>query len=147
MDVRRPDRVALPPNLLADQAVLDQTQTVTGDDLRIAAQALLEQVQPTLNFEQGDVTMLVMDMPDVPPQYAPVLIAQASLSQRGSAVFDRTIGVCQPVENPIRVLDSGKYSAVNAIGPEGAVENYLWAYEKIRAKDPITATILILLCY
>lgn len=45
--------------------------------------------------------MFVMDMPDVPPQYAPVLIAQASQPQRGSAVFDRTISVCHLIENQL----------------------------------------------
>jgi hypothetical protein len=148
VDVRRPDRVALPSNLLADEAVLSQTQTAADADLLAAAQALLEQMQPTLNFEQGDVTMFVMDMPpDVPPQYAPVVIAQASQA-KDPAKTERTIGVCALVENPIEVFDElsglkGQYSAVNNIAPEAVVSNYLMGFDRKRfASVPTTVTVL-----
>lgn len=89
-------------NLLADSSVLDQTQTVASEALRMAAQALFAEVQPYLNLAQGEVTMFVMDMPDVPPQYAPVVIAQGVQIQPqasvGSAKIDRTIGVCQLID-------------------------------------------------
>jgi len=95
----------------------------------VAAQALLEHVQPQLNLELGDITMFVIDAPpDVPLQYAPVVIAQKSQAQQSPASFDRTIGVCQLFENPIR--DYPGAEGMNAIGPGGEVENYLWAFEK-----------------
>ena len=69
--------------------------------------------------------------PDVPPQYTPVIVAEAPKA-RGPTKLERTIGVCALVENPIEVLPDGAYSAANSIGPGGAVENYLWIVEKQR---------------
>ena len=78
--------------------------------------------------------MFMMDVPpDVPPQYAPVVIAQRSQTKE-SVKTDRTFGVCALVQNPIQVFDElsglkGQYSAVNSIGPEAVVANYLWGFE------------------
>jgi len=120
--------VEIKQNLLADDAALDQTQTDASEDLRAAAQALLDQVQPHLSFEQGDVTMFVMDMPDVPPQYAPVVIAQASQAQKGDAKTDRTIGVCHLIQNPpIPAL-----TAVNSLSPLGEASVYLENHEHLK---------------
>src|SRR6266705_2510582 len=64
----------------------------------------------------------MIDMPDVSPQYARVVvIAQASQAQEGDAKTDRTIGVCHLIENP--PIPPG--SAVNAISPALSVWDYL----------------------
>ena len=42
--------------------------------------------------------MFTMDMPDVPPQYQPVVIAQASQA-KDPAKIDRTIGLCRLIQN------------------------------------------------
>jgi hypothetical protein len=83
-----------------------------SEQLSASAQALFAKVQPHLNFEQGDVVMFVMDMPDVPEQYAPVVIAQASQAQT-SGKTDRTIGVCQLIENRPESIRS----AINGLSP------------------------------
>jgi hypothetical protein len=70
----------LAQNLLTKNEIVGQTQTMASDDVPVAMQALLNEVQPQLAFDQGDLTMFVMDMPDVPPQYAPIVVAQASQS-------------------------------------------------------------------
>ncbi len=69
----------------------------------------------------------MIDMPDVPPQYAAVVIAQASQAQKGDAKTDRTIGVCHLIENP--PIPPG--SAVNAISPALSVGDYLKKQEHL----------------
>jgi hypothetical protein len=63
--------------------------------------------------------MFAMDIPDLPPQEAPVVIAQASQTQKGS---DATLGICHLIENPPASPDS----AGNALGPVTEV----WGYFK-----------------
>ena len=71
--------------------------------------------------------MFVMDMPpDVPPQYAPVVIAQASQA-KDPAKIDRTIGVCHLIQNP--PIPSG--TAVNSLSPIGSVWSYLKHQERL----------------
>ena len=60
----------------------------------------------------------MVDTPDVPPQYAQVMIVQASQAQQGAAKIDRTVGVCSLVQNPV-----GE-TAFNAVGPIGAALIY-----------------------
>ncbi len=65
--------------------------------------------------------------PDVPTQYAPVVIAQASQVQKGDVKVDRTIGVCQPVENQ---PDAHQY-AYNSVSPIETVWIYFTKHEQI----------------
>ena len=74
--------------------------------------------------------MFAMDMPDVPPQYAPVVIAQAPQvpppAQQVSAKIDRTIGVCHLIQNS----PNPPGTAVNALSPLGSVSDYMITVEK-----------------
>ncbi|SRR6266487_272193 len=63
----------------------------------------------------------MIDIPDVSPQYTPVVIAQASQTEKGESNAGRTIGVCHLVENP--PIPPG--TAVNVISPLGSVSVYL----------------------
>ena len=111
----------------SDNAAVVQTQIEVSEELHAAAQALLAEVQPHLNFEQGDVTMFVMDVPpDVPPEYAPVVIAQASQAQKNNVKTDRTIGVCHLIESQM----ASRLSAVNAISPLRAANGYFSQFEQ-----------------
>ncbi len=80
--------------------------------------------------------MFVMDMPDVPPQYAQVMIVQASQAQQSAGKTDRTIGVCSLVENPMR------YSAINGVGPIGAAQIYFRSVEGREVVGPGVVTVL-----
>ncbi|MCK9530752.1 MAG: hypothetical protein M0R77_09360 [Gammaproteobacteria bacterium] len=72
--------------------------------------------------------MFVMDVPpEVPPQYAPVVVAQASQAQKGPEV-ERTIGVCHLATNDEEL----KHSAINNIGPRTAAWRYLTQQNKIK---------------
>jgi hypothetical protein len=133
---RRVIKINLSPflaqKLLADNTALDQTQGSVSEQLRASAQALFADVQPYLNLEAGDVAMFVMDMPDVPPQYAPVVIAQAPQAhpqaQPGSVKFNRTIGVCQLVSSS----PDWQMTAVNGMSPLLAVSAY---FENLEQKQ------------
>ncbi len=46
----------------------------------------------------------MVDMPHVPPQYAQVMLVQASQSQQTKAKYDRTIGVCALWRTPSMVF-------------------------------------------
>src|ERR1039458_9241127 len=89
------------------------------------AQTLLDQVKTDLNLTQGEVTMFIPDMPNVPPQNVPVMIAQANQAQPGDVTKIRTLGVCLAMTN------NSAYFGENAISPLGAAGFYLQQYEHL----------------
>ncbi|MBU0620944.1 MAG: hypothetical protein KJ795_03760 [Gammaproteobacteria bacterium] len=119
IDISRPDIVNLPDNLLAEAASGANTASrLTG--MTATAQSIAAEVQSSFGFEQGELTMLFMDMPDVPPQYTPIIIAQAAAQPVGQDTV-RAIGVCHPIENRLE----SKLSAVNAFSPVLSAIAYL----------------------
>jgi len=85
------------------------------------------------------MTMFAVDIPDVPPQYAPVVIAQAGGAKQSAAKTDRILSVCQLIENP-PMMPGG--SAVNSMSPILALRNYFKVQEKRIVEGPSTATVL-----
>jgi hypothetical protein len=96
---------------------------------------LLDQVKSDLNLTQGEVTMLIPDMPNVPPQDVPVMIAQANQAQPGNMSTIRTIGVCSPAPN-------NDYSAENGEAPIVVAQAYMQAFENKTVTSPATTVIL-----
>src|SRR6266705_1328324 len=94
-------------------------------------------MDPNLNLNQGEVLMFIADVPNIPPQDMPVVIAQASQAQAGNVQTMRTIGVCEPVPNE-------DYSLENVFSPKGSAAYYLRMYERqsVADTDPATVTIL-----
>ncbi len=79
--------------------------------------------------------MWIPDMPNVPPQDAPVMIAQANQAQAGAATKTRTIGVCAPSPN-------NNYSAENVVIPITEAGYYLQAFEHRNPTGPATTIIV-----
>ena len=74
--------------------------------------------------------MAFMDVPpDVPVQYAPVIVAQASQSQ-DPAKIDRTIGVCHLVNSLGVAGRDVPLSPVYVISPAETVSDYINIFEK-----------------
>ncbi len=134
IDLRAPVRKPLPQNLLANTAGIPSI-TAMSDTLIARAQSLLEEVKADLNLTQGEVTMFIPDMPNVPPQNVPVMIAQANQAQAGNPAKIRTLGVCSLVPNH-------NYSLENVRDPILSVRDYLEAYEHRTAPGSATTTIL-----
>jgi hypothetical protein len=113
--------ITVPPhNLLADNnTASNQTAPVAGDALIANAQALLDQVKADLNLTQGEVTMFIPDMPNVPPQDVPVMIAQANQAQPHDVTKTRTLGVCYPAS----------LSGEDTLSPIASAGTYLYLYE------------------
>lgn len=127
IDLRTPTIRALPNNLLADHKVLDQTDSVVNETLRTAAQGLLREMAAPLTVDQGDLVMFVMDVPpDVPPQYAPIVVAEAA--QAKNQTMERTIGVCQLVSS----RPEERLSAVNSMSPRLEASAYLRGTESVK---------------
>ena len=99
------------------------------------AQSLLDQVKADLNLTQGKVNMFIPDMPNVPPQNVPVMIAQANQAQPGDTTTIRTLGVCSPVPNAM-------YSLENVVEPIGEAQAYFRMYEHQTVTGPATITVL-----
>ncbi len=78
--------------------------------------------------------MFVIDMPDLSTQDAPVVIAQASQAKQANATTDRTIGVCQLIENPPIPPET----AVNIINPALSMLIYLERRKRLK-REVITA--------
>jgi hypothetical protein len=111
---------------VADGALIADTQT------------LLDQFKADLNLTQGDVTMLIPDMPNVPPQEVPVMIAQANQSQQGATVVERRIGVCQPIANMPGVAPH----LGNTLDPKVLAQIYFDVYEHQKVDGTATVTVL-----
>ena len=79
--------------------------------------------------------MLFHDLPDVPPQNVPVMIAQANQAQAGDVMTTRTLGVCFPAPNNI-------YSLENVIEPIGDAKAYLRMYEHQTVTGTATTTVI-----
>ncbi len=118
VDLRAPVRVGLPEDLLADSATSDQALPVVNEALIAYAQGLLDQVKLDMNLSQGEVLMFIADVPNIPPQDVPVMIAQANQAQAGDVKTMRTIGVCHPAPNE-------DYSLENVVSPIVEAGSYL----------------------
>src|SRR6266702_3128030 len=68
----------------------------------------------------------MVDMPDLPPHYAQVMVVQADAPKQGAAKTDHTIGVCHLIQNPPTPPDT----AVNVISPLVSASLYLQERER-----------------
>jgi len=84
--------------------------------------------------------MATPDMPNVPPQYTPVIIAQASPAQEAPAKIDRTIGVCKALSNP--PPSSGTPPMGNTLTPARDIASYFYTAEKRTVAGTSTVTVL-----
>ena len=133
IDLRAPQRVDLPQNLLTGDAASNR---VADDALIAHAQSLLDQFKADLNLTQGEVTMFIPDMPNVPPQNVPLMIAQANQAQAGDSTKIRAIGVCAPVSN---VKES---AGENIRVPLTSARGYFQLYEHRTLNGSATTIIL-----
>lgn len=78
---------------------------------------------------------MAINMPNVPPQDVPLMIAQANQAQAGNATTVRTIGVCATAPNQ-------NYSGENVSSPVADVSFYLRQYENQTVTGPATVTVL-----
>lgn len=128
--------------MLAEQAAVDSafssSQAEADDSLQIAVQALLDEAQAELILNSGDVSMFILDMPPVPPQSAPLMIAQASQAQQSAAAAGRTVGVCHIVGNA-----TGSLSPENLLEPALSAMTYFRLYEH-RTVNPQHAKVTVL---
>jgi VCBS repeat-containing protein len=138
--LRPPERVDLPRNLAADDVATATSQAMAQANLQAAALALFNDIQPEFDFEEGEVTMFVMDMPDAPPQQAQVMLVQVAKQQQTKAKFNRIIGVCQVVENHDPAHPQGL--AMNGLAPVGSLKNYFRMLEKKPIGGPSIVTVL-----
>ena len=79
--------------------------------------------------------MFIPDMPNVPPQNVPVMIAQANQAQASDVKTIRTIGVCHPASSNV-------YSLENVIGPIYQARDYFRLYEQKTVTGAATITVL-----
>jgi hypothetical protein len=126
-------------NLLADGVTSNQNASSPSYTIIASAQSWLNQVKADMGLAQGEVNMFIPDMPNVPPQNVPVMIAQVNQTQPGDTVAIRTLGVCAPVPN-----DPANYSLENVIAPKMEAAFYLQEYEgeNITYSAPGNITIL-----
>jgi len=79
--------------------------------------------------------MFTADMPNVPPQNLPVMIAQAKQAQPGDVTTTRTLGVCFPAW-------SDQYTGENTLSPTKSAEFYWRKYEQLKIAGSATITVL-----
>ncbi len=82
--------------------------------------------------------MATPDMPNVPPQYTPVIIAQASPAQKTPAKMESTIGICKTLSNP----PAGTPTVGNTLTPARDIARYFYDSEKRTVTGPSTVTVL-----
>lgn len=82
--------------------------------------------------------MFALDLPDVPPQFSQVMIAQTNQVQAGAAKPERALGVCRPVAN-----GAGSTPTLeNTVNPVLAAKAYFDLYEKRTVEGSGKVTIL-----
>ncbi|MEO7623624.1 MAG: matrixin family metalloprotease, partial [Gallionella sp.] len=116
LDLRTPGRRPIDPspsNLLAGDAYATPSGNLMQD--------LISQAQLELNFDKGNTKMFILDLPNVPPQNAPVMLAQAGAN---TAVGGRVLGVCAGV--PASLAYQG---IPYGLGPLGSARQYFQLYE------------------
>ncbi|MBU0620787.1 MAG: hypothetical protein KJ795_02965 [Gammaproteobacteria bacterium] len=79
--------------------------------------------------------MFIPDMPDVPPQIMPVMIAQANQAQPSDVTTTRALGVCYPVPSDLSLGE-------NTLSPIVSAKSYLRTYEHKAVTGPATITVL-----
>ena len=136
IDLRAPVRKGLPENLLTEKALSEQSVSVVNEQILAHAQSLIDQVKMELNLTQGEVVMLISDMPNVPPQEVPVMIAQANQAQQDDMMTTRTMGVCQIIPNGAGAVPS----LDNTISPIVSAGSYLYQFEKYTYEQQNIAT-------
>lgn len=81
--------------------------------------------------------MFIMDVPNIPVQEPPLMVADASAAQNTAQKYDRVIGVCHLSANPYDPT-----SAQNTMSPPLAVKNYYYNYEKYKIQGPSSVSVL-----
>ncbi len=79
--------------------------------------------------------MLFLDIPNVPPQSIPVMIAQANQAQSNNVTKTPVFGVCQPAP-------SLEYTGDNTLSPIVSAQTYFYSYGQKNVTGPATVTIL-----
>ena len=82
--------------------------------------------------------MFIPDMPNVPPQDVPVMIAQANQAQSGDVKTTRSVGICHPVSNGTLSTQSLE----NVIDPIGEAKGYFDLYEHQSVTGSAIITVL-----
>jgi hypothetical protein len=81
--------------------------------------------------------MLAMDIPNVPAQETPLMVAATTMAQTSVQKFDRVIGVCHLSENPFV-----PQSAVNVLEPADEAVMYLRQEEHSKITDQANTSVL-----
>ena len=97
VDLRTPTRVEITNNLSTESGTDSATGVVSGVSVQNVAN-FVDQFKSDLNLQTGDVTMFSVDIPDLPPPYASVLVAQSNQGMIAAARKDRAAGICFPVD-------------------------------------------------
>jgi hypothetical protein len=75
----------------------------------------------------GEMNMFVPDLPTVPDQYLPVIVAEARPVAAATSVSkEMVLGVCRPVPNVPGMEISGEHS----LSASAAAVNYLWNFDE-----------------
>lgn len=128
-----PAPVNITASLLAE-SVADTPQTMGAVDILTAAQTLLSQIQPDT---QEESLMFIMDVPNIPAQEPPLMVADASAAQNTAQKYDRVIGVCHLSANPYVPL-----SAVNSLSPPLAIKGYYRNEEHYKIEGQASVSVL-----
>jgi VCBS repeat-containing protein len=97
-----------------------------------ALQVLLQTSQSEFNIPLGGIDMLIMDMPDVPPQSAfIVMVAQNTPPKQTGQESERAMGVCKAVDSSEYRNEHGEtyYRTQVEVSPESDAATYLERYE------------------
>ena len=84
--------------------------------------------------------MFIPDMPNVPPQDVPVMIAHANQAQSSTALTMRAVGICYGIPNGVGTSPTGG----NIVDPMGEAQSYFLNYENKTIADTVPATVTIL---
>ena len=91
------------------------------------------------DIEAPGAPVFPIDLPSMPPQEQPVLLAQADQAQQRAAANERILGVCHPVPNAI-APEGARVEYV--IDPSYSAQDYFYYYEYREVSGKAEVTVL-----
>lgn len=83
--------------------------------------------------------MFTMHMPDLPNQYAQVMVAQTTRQTTHGKGHELAMGFCMPIDGNFPGVDVGDY-----LEPQGSASDYFFNYKNKRVPVPPASSVTVL---
>ena len=130
VDMRTPTRVEITNNLSTASGTDSATDIVSSATVPDVA-SFIDQFKSDLDLQPGDVIMFSVDVPDLPPPYASVLVAQSNQVTMAAARKERAAGICYAIDYNSTPNENSSF-----LSPHTVAVDYFKRFEKREVAAP-----------